>query len=60
MARQAIASKTEERNIVLGVRMTVDLRTKVRVEAAQRGLPIAELFEEMWRLYLERQNARRA
>jgi hypothetical protein len=58
MVRQHAEHGGEERAIVLGVRMTAELRTKVRVEAAQRGLTIAELFEEMWGLYLGRQNAR--
>lgn len=57
MTRQQAGDQSEDRTTVLGVRMTVGLRTKVKVEAAQRGLTVAELFEEMWCLYLERPNA---
>ena len=35
--------------------MSEELRTAVKVESAKRGLTIAVLFEEIWRLYLTHQ-----
>ena len=58
MAQVHAASGTKERPAVLGVRVSVDLRTKIKIEAARRGVTIAELFEEMWQAYLEQMHVR--
>ena len=58
MAQRQAAPEAKERAAVLGVRVTAGLRTNIKVEAARRGVTIAQLFEEMWRGYLERQNDR--
>lgn len=58
MAQHQAGPETKERAAVLGVRVTSGLRTTIKVEAARRGVTIAELFEEMWQGYLERQNDR--
>lgn len=57
MAQVYAAAGGKERPAVLGVRVSADLRTKIKVEAARRGVTIAELFEEMWRAYLEQHHA---
>jgi len=54
-----VAAERDERNEVLGIRVTQALRTDVKVEAARRGITIAALFQEMWRTYEERRSARR-
>ena len=54
------ASDSKDRSVVLGVRSTVELRTRIKVEAARRGITVAELFEEMWRGYIERQKTRKS
>lgn len=45
------------RDSVVGIRMRVELRTALKVEAAKRGLTIAALFEEMWHLYSKHRSA---
>ena len=60
MAQQPAPLESRERAAVLGVRVTAVLRTNIKVEGARRGVTIAELFEEMWRGYLERQNDRKS
>jgi 7-cyano-7-deazaguanine synthase in queuosine biosynthesis len=57
MTRQKAAGHAKERTELLGVRVTAPLKTKVKVEAARRGLTVAQLFEEMWRCYLEQEHA---
>jgi hypothetical protein len=57
MIREMAAARTEERTELLGIRVTAALKTEVKVEAARRGLTIAQLFEEIWRGYLEREDA---
>jgi hypothetical protein len=57
MARQKDTAHAKERTELLGVRVTAVLKTKVKVEAARRGLTIAQLFEEMWHDYREREHA---
>ena len=57
MTREMAAARTEERTELLGIRVTAALKTEVKVEAARRGLTIAQLFEEIWRGYLEREHA---
>ncbi|RWP67755.1 hypothetical protein [Mesorhizobium sp.] len=58
MAERQAAPEAKDRAAVLGVRVTAVLRTSIKVEAARRGITIAELFEEMWRSYLEQQHDR--
>lgn len=57
MTQRKNTAHAKERTELLGVRVTAALKTKVKVEAARRGLTIAQLFEEMWRDYLERERA---
>lgn len=38
-------------NEVISLRLSPDLATAFRVEAAQRGKRLNALFEEMWNLY---------
>jgi hypothetical protein len=57
MTREKFAGRTGERTELLGVRVTTALKTDVKFEAALRGLTIAQLFEEMWRGYREREQA---
>ena len=54
MTREKFAGRAGERTELLGVRVTTALKTEVKVEAALRGLTIAQLFEEMWLGYRER------
>jgi hypothetical protein len=56
MAQALAAAGVKERPAVLGVRVSADLRTKIKMEAARRGITIALLFEEMWETYLERRH----
>jgi hypothetical protein len=44
MTRERSAAGTEERTGLLGIRVTATLKTAVKVEAARRGLTIAQLF----------------
>lgn len=60
MAGRQAVEEADERAVVLGVRMSPELRTSVKVESVERGLTVALLFEEMWSLYLERKNAGKA
>jgi hypothetical protein len=57
MGRQKVSAAPEQRTELLGIRVTAAQRREVKVEAARRGLTIAELFEELWQDYLERKNA---
>jgi hypothetical protein len=57
MAQQDTAARAKERSALIGIRATAELKTKVKVEAARRGLTIAQLFEEMWLCYREREHA---
>jgi hypothetical protein len=41
-----------QRHTVLGIRMTTELATDVKVEAAKRGMSVATLFEEVWQSYV--------
>jgi hypothetical protein len=47
MAQRRDPAHAKERTELLGVRLTAALKTRVKVEAARRGLTIAQLFEEM-------------
>ncbi len=49
-------SGTKERPAVLGVRVSANLRTAIKIEAARRDVTIAELFEEMWQAYREQKH----
>jgi hypothetical protein len=57
MARKKGSGRTEQRVELLGIRVTASRKTEVKVEAARRGVTIAELFDEIWRNYLEGKNA---
>jgi hypothetical protein len=57
MGRQKATAAAEQRTELLGIRVTAERRREIKVEAARRGLTIAELLEELWRDYLERKNA---
>jgi hypothetical protein len=59
MIRERAAAQTEERSELLGIRVTAALKTKVKVEAARRGLTIAQLFEEIWQIYREQERTNR-
>jgi hypothetical protein len=43
----------QARLAMVGVRMTADRETEVKIEAARRGLSVADLFDEIWRSYIE-------
>ena len=58
MAGQPASHDQTERRLVLGIRVTPDLRRQVKVEAARRGLTLAQLFEEMWKAYAEREDGK--
>lgn len=58
MAQVHAASGTKERPAVLGVRVSADLRTEIKIEAARRGVTIAELFEDMWQTYRKQKHVR--
>jgi hypothetical protein len=58
MAQVSAAAGGKERPVVLGIRISAGLRTNSKVEATWRDVTIAELFEEMWQAYLERQHVR--
>ena len=57
MIRPKATARRKERTELLGIRVTAALKTRVKVEAARRRLTVAQLFEEMWRDYLEREHA---
>lgn len=52
--RPAGAASPERRLALLGIRMTPELAVAVKVEAAQRTMTVADLFEEIWRDYIAR------
>jgi predicted DNA binding CopG/RHH family protein len=58
MTRRKTAARTKERSALLGIRVSTRLKTEVKIEAARRGLTIAQLFEELWLGYLEREHAK--
>jgi hypothetical protein len=58
MARQRPAVRSRERTELLGIRVTAALKTEIKVKAAQRRITIAELFEDMWRIYREQERAK--
>ena len=39
---------------MVGIRMTPDREREVKVEAAQRGISVADLFDEIWTDYVDR------
>jgi hypothetical protein len=43
---------SKRRHAVLGIRMTIQRATDVKVEAAERGMSVATLFEEIWQIYV--------
>jgi hypothetical protein len=44
----------QSRLAMVGVRMTPDRETEVKIEAARRGLSVAALFDEIWQAYMNR------
>jgi len=43
----------DTRCAMVGIRMTTDREREVRIEAAQRGLSVAVLFDEIWTDYVD-------
>lgn len=43
---------------MLGIRVSPQLKAAVKVEAARRGVSVAELFQALWNRYNEGANAR--
>lgn len=58
MARHEAPSEPQERTVVLGIRVSPRLKASVKVEAARRGVSVAELFQDLWDRYKEGANAR--
>lgn len=50
---KAPAAPRQSRLAMVGVRMTPDRETEVKVEAARRGLSVAALFDEIWQAYMK-------
>lgn len=50
MAKENKQQRAATRQIV-GISLSPDLASKVKVEAARRQLSLKKLFEEMWTLY---------
>jgi hypothetical protein len=42
----------QPRRAMVGIRMTPDRETEVKVEAARRGVSVATLFDEIWQAYV--------
>jgi hypothetical protein len=47
MARKAVRPEPQERTVVLGIRVRPKLKASVKVEAARRGISVAELFQDV-------------
>ena len=58
MARKAVRPEPQERTVVLGIRVSPKLKASVKVEAARRGISVAELFQDLWACYKEGANGR--
>jgi hypothetical protein len=43
---------SQPRRAMVGIRMTHDRETEVKVEAAGRGVSVATLFDEIWQAYV--------
>jgi hypothetical protein len=43
---------SQPRRAMVGIRMTHDRETEVKVEAARRGVSVATLFDEIWQAYV--------
>ena len=50
---KAPAGPRQSRLAMVGVRMTPERETEVKVEAARRGLSVAALFDEIWQVYMK-------
>ena len=46
----------ERRLALLGVRMTPELMVEVKVEAARKGMSVADLFEAIWTDYVSKRD----
>jgi hypothetical protein len=42
----------QPRRAMVGIRMTPDRETEVKIEAARRGVSVATLFDEIWQAYV--------
>ena len=58
MARKAVRPEPQERMVVHGIRVSPKLKASVKVEAARRGISVAELFQDLWDRYRVGANAR--
>jgi hypothetical protein len=58
MPRKAVRPERHERTVVLGIRVSPMLKKSVKIEAAHRGMSVAELFEDLWARYKEGVNGR--
>lgn len=47
-------TSADTRCAMVGIRMTPDREREVKVEAAQRGISVADLFDEIWTDYVDR------
>lgn len=57
MAQGSAAAGSKDRGAVLSLRVSANLTNRIRVEAAGRGLIVAQPFKEMSQPYLEQQHA---
>ncbi|WP_198382989.1 hypothetical protein [Roseomonas sp. KE2513] len=48
------AESSERRLALLGVRMTTERIIEVKVEAARKGMSVADLFEVIWKGYMSK------
>lgn len=51
MARKTVRPEPQERTAVLGIRVSTQLKASVKVEAARRGISVAEPFQDLWDRY---------
>lgn len=58
MARKAVRPEPQERTVVLGIRVIPKLKASVKVEAACRGINVAEVFQDLWDRYKVGANGR--
>jgi hypothetical protein len=58
MARKAVRPEPQERTVVLRICVSPKLKASIKVEAARRGISVAELFQDLWDRYKEGANGR--
>lgn len=49
-------ASSERRLALLGVRMTPERIIEVKVEAARKGMSVADLFEAIWKDYVSKRD----